>query len=377
MSDLQVGEAFRHRVLIIQTATGLPWTLQAPTVVVVDESNNQAAPAAATEESNGYYHYDFTPDAAGTWTSTWALAGATFYHSPLIFKVGGGEIADIKADTAAILTDTGTTLDDLVDDLEGRLTAARAGYLDELAAANIPTDLTNIATKIDTVDDLIDTEVAAIDTKVTAVNTDVGDWSARANLTSLLTSLGIPDVAGKDLYTCIITDRLDHGTYGLSALETLVDGLESRLSNHLVTRTWFSDTDDSITCNTDSTDLTLPSVVLPNITGTIVHAYAGIKFRMIENTAAGGTNGLNGVQDVQVKESVAGAYTDAINLADNQWLVAASTREGGDCVIGDIDVVGQVAAFNKTYNFIIDDNDVDLASLVLADVQTFLVVSYY
>lgn len=37
-------------------------------------------------------------------------------------------------------------LETLVDELESRLTAARAGYLDELAAANIPTDLTNIET---------------------------------------------------------------------------------------------------------------------------------------------------------------------------------------------------------------------------------------
>ena len=47
---------------------------------------------------------------------------------------------------AAILLDTGTTLDDLVDDLETRLTAARAGYLDELAAANLPTDVADIPT---------------------------------------------------------------------------------------------------------------------------------------------------------------------------------------------------------------------------------------
>lgn len=35
-----------------------------------------------------------------------------------------------------------------IDDLETRLSAARAGYLDELAAANIPTDLTNIYNRI-------------------------------------------------------------------------------------------------------------------------------------------------------------------------------------------------------------------------------------
>lgn len=40
-------------------------------------------------------------------------------------------------DLAAILLDTGTTLDDLVDDLESRLTATRAGYLDNLSAGAV------------------------------------------------------------------------------------------------------------------------------------------------------------------------------------------------------------------------------------------------
>jgi hypothetical protein len=36
----------------------------------------------------------------------------------------------------------------LVDDLEGRLTSARAGYLDELAAANIPADVDTLLARI-------------------------------------------------------------------------------------------------------------------------------------------------------------------------------------------------------------------------------------
>lgn len=67
-------------------------------------------------------------------------------------------------------------------------------------------------------------------TAVAAVNTDLGDYSAQTSLQSLLAALGIPDVAAKSLYTCLITDRLDNGTYGLSALETLVDGVEGDLT---------------------------------------------------------------------------------------------------------------------------------------------------
>lgn len=81
------------------------------------------------------------------------------------------EVAAIKAvtdllpdagalnDLAAILTDTGTTLDTKintldtnVDTLIARLTAARAGYLDELAAANIPADVDTLKTYCDILD---------------------------------------------------------------------------------------------------------------------------------------------------------------------------------------------------------------------------------
>jgi len=69
---------------------------------------------------------------------------------------------------------------------------------------------------------------ATLGTHDTDIKADIGDFSGQANLTSLLAALGIPDVAGKSLYTCLITDRLDNATYGLSALETLVDGIETQ-----------------------------------------------------------------------------------------------------------------------------------------------------
>lgn len=58
--------------------------------------------------------------------------------------------------------------------------------------------------------------------KVDAVQTDIGDFSGRTNDQSLLEVLGVPDVAGKDLHTLLVTDRLDHANYGLSALQTLL-----------------------------------------------------------------------------------------------------------------------------------------------------------
>ena len=97
MGDLQVGEAFKDKVYLIETATGNPHLLQTPTVVVIDESGNRAVAANATEESDGWYYYSFTPDAAGTWSLEWANAGSTFINNYIhYFKVGGGEVTDKK-----------------------------------------------------------------------------------------------------------------------------------------------------------------------------------------------------------------------------------------------------------------------------------------
>lgn len=152
--------------------------------------------------------------------------------------------------------------------------------------------------------------------------------------------------------------------------------IADRTEHHLITRTWFSDSQVEVVADTSHTDASLPSVVLPNIAGTIVHVYAGFKFRMIENTNAA-ANKLSGAQEIQVKENAAGAFTDAINFVDDQFGLAASTREGGDCIIGDIDIVAEVAAFNKTYAFQWDEPLTDQNALHFNDVQTFLIVSYY
>jgi hypothetical protein len=56
-----------------------------------------------------------------------------------------------------------------------------------------------------------------------SINGNIGDFQAQTNLQTLLASLGIPDTAAKPLYTCLVTDRLDHATHGLSALDTDLD----------------------------------------------------------------------------------------------------------------------------------------------------------
>jgi hypothetical protein len=88
-----------------------------------------------------------------------AGAGLTAVDDAIMTRVGApvgasisADIAAVKTDSAAILVDTSTTLDDMVDDLETRLTATRAGYLDNLSAGAVAT-----AAALTTVDGVVDT----------------------------------------------------------------------------------------------------------------------------------------------------------------------------------------------------------------------------
>lgn len=152
-------------------------------------------------------------------------------------------------------------------------------------------------------------------------------------------------------------------------------GYIDRLIYHEHTRTFFSDVQASASIPAVAADVSLPSVVLPNMSGTIVSVKAGVAFRMIENTNAS-ANKINGAQNIQVQKG-AGSFASAINLVDDQWGVAGSTREGGTVQVGDNEMVGAVDAFNATYNMKITSASADQASLVLYDVQTFLIVTWY
>lgn len=101
-----------------------------------------------------------------------------------------------------------------------------------------------------------------------------------------------------------------------------------------------------------------PTVTIADLpdTATIVRAIAIFKFRMIENTNADNANNLDGAtvantsQVIQVKETAAGTYTDAIKFVDTQFGIAKATREGGDVFIGNIDIAAEVDG-NGSYTF--------------------------
>jgi hypothetical protein len=207
-----------------------------------------------------------------------------------------------------------------------------------------------------------------------------------------------------------VESKLDDGTTGLAALRVLldaitayVDDLETRLSatragyldelgpanipadidelktskgRQLFSMDFWSTPQEEVQLTNVAGDKSLPDVAVADLPAgaVVVRAIAMFKFRMIENTNAA-ANKLNGAQEIQVRLSPAGAWTDAINFVDDQFGIAGTTREGGDVCIGAIDVAAVVNA-NATYNFQWDDAVADLANLQFNDIQVGLRIWY-
>ena len=120
---------------------------------------------------------------------------------------------------------------------------------------------------------------------------------------------------------------------------------------------FWSDPQEEVVVTDSATTPTLPSVTVSDIPvgAAIVRVAAMFKFRAVENTNAA-ANKLSGTtvaatsQVIQVRSDAPGTWTDAIKFVDDQFGVAASTREGGDVLIGSIDIAGEVDT-NDTYEF--------------------------
>lgn len=146
-----------------------------------------------------------------------------------------------------------------------------------------------------------------------------------------------------------------------------------RLAGVVFQLEFWSATDDVIDLPAVAADVDLPNVVVASLpaNASLLRVVAIFKCRHIQNTNAGGATAILGAQNIRVKKSTGAWGVDdiaAINLPDNLWTVAASTREGGDVIEGDNDLKAEVDG-NATYNFRFEDAIVDLASLRLNEVQ--------
>jgi hypothetical protein len=110
---------------------------------------------------------------------------------------------------------------------------------------------------------------------------------------------------------------------------------------------------------------------------TIVRAIVMMKFRMIENTYAGGVNKLDAASalPMQVDDSGDTGWLTCIDFVDDAFAMAASTREGGDIIIGDIDVAARVDG-NDTYDFQWLNAKADQNNIQFNDVQMGIRIWY-
>lgn len=104
---------------------------------------------------------------------------------------------------------------------------------------------------------------------------------------------------------------------------------------------------------------------------TYVRVVAMFKYRKISAVAA---SALAGAQEFQVDDVANTGWLDCINLEDNQFTLAAGDAEGGDVLIGSIDIKARVDG-DDTYDFQLDEGHADSA-LVFTGVQVGLRVWY-
>ena len=100
--------------------------------------------------------------------------------------------------------------------------------------------------------------------------------------------------------------------------------------------------------------IALPGVAMEGLPlATFRRAVAMLKFRIVENTAAG-ANRLDGGtvegvgQVVQVRQADGSEWVDAIVFVDGQFGLEGQTREAGDVCIGSLDISDAIAG-NGSY----------------------------
>lgn len=172
------------------------------------------------------------------------------------------------------------------------------------------------------------------------------------------------------------TDNLPSDPADESSLEAAISTSEGNVTDEVKKgvspMTFWSAVEDQVQLTQASGDFNLPDVVVSGLPSgiSIVRVSATIKIRAIENTSASGANAINGAATIQVKKSTGTWGVDdvtAIDLTDDMWNVAASTRESGDVVIGDNDVKSKVDG-NATYNLRFEDVATDYDYLQLNDI---------
>lgn len=220
----------------------------------------------------------------------------------------------------------------------------------------------------------------------------------------------------KSLYDVIALDRLDHGTYGLSALKTLIDAIEGKLdvpanfmadvsalaleatlSTHdtdikalvpaevtqrakslfVVREKFFSDS-VRITVTSTAGSKTIKSnfaisLIPSGVTLDYVHVY--VFSQVTENIHATTENKVNIAQYIQIQK-VGGTWTSCVAILDDALRVPAETRDMGRLLGQPIDCKAEVDG-NGNYNLHWASARVDVDSMNFDDVFFIVEVGYH
>ncbi len=156
------------------------------------------------------------------------------------------------------------------------------------------------------------------------------------------------------------------------------EAIQTSLGRLRTTQRWKSDVQAIVTLTTTAGDKSLPSVTIAGIPAgvTLIKVEAIMLFRAIEDTS-GSANEIEAgcTPAVQVKETSAGTYTDAITVIDATLVVGASKVANGSVWFGNIDVKAEVNE-DDTYAFQFDQADAVGNNLLLRDVQIILEVTW-
>jgi hypothetical protein len=142
----------------------------------------------------------------------------------------------------------------------------------------------------------------------------------------------------------------------LDLAHTDLDAIITDTSHVLCSMDFWSAPVEEVSVDGDAGTLAaIATTVVAEVPGTFVRVIGMFKFRAVENTYAG-VNKLDGAtvaatsQVIQIDDAATTGYVDCITFVDDMFTLAASTREGGDVIIGSTDVAARVDG-NDTYTW--------------------------
>ncbi len=164
----------------------------------------------------------------------------------------------------------------------------------------------------------------------------------------------------------------------VAALVALVTDLTLSQSRQLFTMDFWSNSLEEVVITAAQVTTVLTTVVVHDLPvgATVVIAKLMYKFRMVENTNVA-ENSLDhtAAMPLRVDDSGATGYVDGIDFVDEMYKIAASSREGGDVVIGDNNIYLRVDG-NDTYSIQWYLRKAHLANIQFNEVQFGLKIWY-